>query len=101
MTPDGLAISAALVVPVLTAEIEGERERGNPLGYGGGDVVPVETFVELQRSTDHEGWKAERELDEPGVDPAVITRTLGACECRYSADPICADNEAAPPETKH
>jgi hypothetical protein len=42
-------MSAAPVVPVLAAEIEGERERDCSLGYGGGDVVPVEVFVKLQR----------------------------------------------------
>src|SRR6478735_5170745 len=94
-------MSAALVVPVLTAEIEGERERDNSLGYGGGDVVPVEAFMELQRSPDHEGWKTEREQNEPDVDPAANTHTLGACECGYSGDPNSADYYADAPETKH
>jgi hypothetical protein len=49
MTPDSLAMSAALEVPVVAAEIEGERERDNCLGYGGSDVVAVDVLVELQR----------------------------------------------------
>lgn len=57
MSPDSLAMSAALEVPVVAAEIEGERERDNCLGYGGSDVVAVDVLVELQRPPDHGGWK--------------------------------------------
>src|SRR6476660_9793040 len=71
-------MSAALEVPVVAAEIEGERERDNCLGYGGSDVVAVDVLVELQRPPDHRSLSGEAACGPRGRVRAAAVKRNGS-----------------------
>jgi hypothetical protein len=93
------AMSAAVEVPVVAAEIEGERERDDGLGYGGTDVIAVDAFVKVQRPPDHAGRNSESEQNETDEGPAVRGHSFGAGVCRIRAIQTAPTVRPMPPRT--